>query len=253
MFDSVAPPAYSASLPPFDTLIFDIGDVFFTWKPHSHSLIPPKTLKAVVTSPTWYEFERGKITQALAYEVASKENNIDANDLARSFDLARQTLRFDASLVAFVREMKTVHRLKVYAMSNMSLPDYEYLRVHKKDFGWDIFDDIIISACIGIRKPDLGFYNSVIQCTGVDPARAIFIDDKLDNVLSARSVGMRGIVFQSTQQAMHCIRNAVCDPVARARAFLECNAGCMNSTTNTGVVIRDNFAQMLILEVTGDG
>jgi HAD superfamily hydrolase (TIGR01509 family) len=45
------------------------------------------------------------------------------------------------------------------------------------------------------RKPNPDFYKEVIQVTGVDPTRVAFVDEKVENVISARSIGMHGIVF----------------------------------------------------------
>ena len=40
--------------------------------------------------------------------------------------------------------------------------------------------------------------------------------------------------------------------IAAARSFLESHAGALKSVTNTDVQIEENFAQILIQEVTGD-
>ena len=42
------------------------------------------------------------------------------------------------------------------------------------------------------------------------------------------------------------------DAIVAARSFLESHAGALKSVTNTDVQIEENFAQILIQEVTGD-
>lgn len=52
----------------------------------------------------------------------------------------------------------------------------------------------IISAEIGICKPDPGIYTEALRSAGVtDPARALFIDDLPPNVAAARAAGMVGL------------------------------------------------------------
>lgn len=48
------------------------------------------------------------------------------------------------------------------------------------------------------------------------------------------------------------LRNLLHHPVNRGRGFLTRNAKKMHSVTTSGIVIEENFAQLLILEATGD-
>lgn len=107
---------------------------------------------------------------------------------------------------------------------------------------------------LALGKPHLGFYKQVLNQTGLDPHRVIFVDDKLENVLTARSLGLHGIVFPrgGADQVKRALRNLLGDPVLRAQAWLARNRGLLQSVTDTGIVLRENFAQLLILELTED-
>jgi FMN phosphatase YigB (HAD superfamily) len=128
-------------------------------------------------------------------------------------------------------------------MSNISRPDYEVLRTKPTD--WDIFVDIFASGIVGERKPNLGFYKHVLTKIGTDPLTAIFVDDKLDNVLSARSLGLRGIVFEDSSKVMRVLRNLLGNPVHRGRDYNQ-----LHSLTDNGITLTENFARLLILEAT---
>jgi len=65
----------------------------------------------------------------------------------------------------------------------------------------DAFDAILISAELGIIKPNPLIFQAALQTLKVAPAEAIFIDDFEPNVSGARAVGMHGIQFLSPQQA----------------------------------------------------
>jgi 2-haloacid dehalogenase len=51
-----------------------------------------------------------------------------------------------------------------------------------------------------MNKPEKELYARLLKRFNVDPAEAIFIDDKESNVNAAREIGMDGIVFESPWQ-----------------------------------------------------
>jgi FMN phosphatase YigB (HAD superfamily) len=103
---------------------------------------------------------------------------------------------------------------------------------------------------LGVRKPSLHFYQHVLRATRAATRKPLFIDDQPDNVLAAMSLGMRGIV--GTIDLSRTLKNFVGDPIKRGLAFLRENAGEFYSTTVEGDSIDENYAQLLILEVTKD-
>ncbi|KAA1473914.1 HAD-like protein [Dentipellis sp. KUC8613] len=241
-----------SSIPRCTTLILDIGDVLFTWSPKTTTTISPRTLKNILSSPTWHKYECGRISQDHCYRLVGEQFSIDPQELAQAFEDARDSLQPDNDFIHFVRALKTESqgKLRVFAMSNISQPDYEVLRTKPAD--WAIFDDIFTSAGAGMRKPNLSFYKHVLEKTGTDARTAAFVDDKLDNVLSARSLGLHGVVFDSAANVRQALRCLVSDPISRGQTFLHKRAGRLESVTNTGLEIGDNFAQLLILEATND-
>jgi len=234
------------------TLILDLGDVLFSWSADTETSVPPRTLKAILASPTWADYECGLISQQACYSRISNEFHIPTSEIARAFNQARDSLQANDEMLSFVRELKhqSDGQLRVYAMSNISHPDHEYLRTKSAD--WSLFDKVYTSADAGERKPNLGFYRHVLDDTGADPCSVVFVDDKPENVLSARSFGMRGIVFDDRKRVIQAIRNAVEDPVQRARSYLQRNAKLLHSVTSNGITLKENFAQLLILEATCD-
>jgi 2-haloacid dehalogenase len=66
----------------------------------------------------------------------------------------------------------------------------------------DAFDDMVISAEIGIAKPDVRIYQAAMQNLHVLPPESIFLDDTLRNVEAARNIGMHAIHFVQPGQAI---------------------------------------------------
>ncbi|KAJ6586968.1 HAD-like domain-containing protein [Mycena vulgaris] len=238
----------------FNTIIFDIGDVLFSWSSDTKTSISSRKLRDILTSPTWFDYERGKISEDVCYDRVGAEFSLAPEEIRQAFIQARESLQSNDNLIGLVRELKEQSNgtLRVFAMSNISLPDYEILRTKAAD--WNIFDRIFTSGEAGERKPHLGFYKHVLSETSIDPRRAIFVDDKLENVLSARSLGLHGIVFPrgGSDKVKRALRNLIGDPVSRGRDYLQHNARLLHSITDNGIVLQENFAQLLILELTDD-
>ncbi|OBZ70946.1 Alpha-D-glucose-1-phosphate phosphatase YihX [Grifola frondosa] len=236
----------------YTTLILDLGDVLFRWSPKTKTTITSRQLKDILSCTTWFEYERGRISQTDCYDRVGKEFSIDPSVVADAFQQARDSLQPNEDFLSLVRELKIqAHgQLRVFALSNISLPDYEY--IIKLPTDWSVFDKVFPSALIGERKPHLGAFRRVISELGIDPHTTVFVDDRVDNVLSARSLGMHGIVFDKEEEVFRALRNVFGEPVSRGRDYLRRGAGRLESMTDAGVVFEENFTQLLILEATRD-
>ena len=172
------------------------------------------------------------------------------SEIEKAVKQANESLQPKDKVFSSIRQLKDQSngRLRIYAMSNISHPDHEYLRTKPVD--WSLFDKVFTSAESGERKPNLGFFRHVLDDISADPRSVVFVDDKPENVLSARSFGMHGIVFGDQICVIQAIRNAFEDPVQRARSYLQKNAKCLHSVTSNGATLKENFAQLLILEAT---
>jgi putative hydrolase of the HAD superfamily len=66
----------------------------------------------------------------------------------------------------------------------------------------DMCDVIVYSHEVGWRKPDPRIYHAVCDGLGYAPADAVLLDDVADNIDGAHAVGMHGVVFTDTAQAI---------------------------------------------------
>ena len=67
--------------------------------------------------------------------------------------------------------------------------------------GWDeMFDAVVISGEVGMRKPEPQIYEHTCALLGLSPAACVFVDDVVPNVRAAVSVGMVGIHHTSYEQ-----------------------------------------------------
>jgi epoxide hydrolase-like predicted phosphatase len=88
------------------------------------------------------------------------------------------------------------HGLKTALLSNSWGMDYPREE-------WDeVFDAVVISGEVGMRKPEPAIYHHAAGLLGVPPAACVFVDDLPSNVTGAVSVGMVGVRFVSVEQAV---------------------------------------------------
>ena len=62
------------------------------------------------------------------------------------------------------------------------------------------FDHLTFSCDVRSSKPDAAIYLHCLQGLGVAAAEALFIDDREPNVVAARDLGMRAVLFDGKQQ-----------------------------------------------------
>jgi putative hydrolase of the HAD superfamily len=86
--------------------------------------------------------------------------------------------------------MRSLHRAGVRtALLSNSWGSDSYPR---ELFG-DMFDAVVISAEVGMRKPEERIFRLAARLLGLRPEECVFIDDIEANVLAARAIGLTGI------------------------------------------------------------
>jgi HAD superfamily hydrolase (TIGR01509 family) len=233
-------------------LILDLGDVLFNWDAPRSTPISRKTLGQMLHSDIWGEYECGRLTENESYTALARRYNCNTQAIAETLSLARESLCLDTTFMAFLQDLKQRANgaLRVYGMSNISKPDYEILLSKADD--WSLFDKIFPSGYVGMRKPDLAFFHHVLREISTASKDIVFVDDSLENVTSARSLGMHGIVFKEKEDVQRQLQNLFGSPAERGMQYLSSNKTMLQSVTTTNVPVLDNFGQLLILEATRD-
>lgn len=91
---------------------------------------------------------------------------------------------------------EVVHRLRaagygVHLGTNQAAHRSAFMRT---TLGYDdLFDVSCYSFDLGAAKPEPEFFRRAAARIGADPREIVFVDDKADNVSSARSIGMTGV------------------------------------------------------------
>jgi epoxide hydrolase-like predicted phosphatase len=89
-------------------------------------------------------------------------------------------------------------RAKGIRVAILSNDSRELSMRRREQYGFDsIFDDIIISSDHGMVKPDEEIFRFALQRSAAKAEECVFIDDREENVATARALGFHAIRFEN--------------------------------------------------------
>lgn len=184
----------------FDTVIFDLGAVLIDWHPdHLFKKIIPDHAereafyREICTSDWNEEQDAGRPlhegTELLVERFPDKAHLIRAY-YGRWEEMLNGPIH---GTVDVLKELKDSGKYKLYALTNWSAETFP-IAVGKYDFlGW--FDGRVVSGEEKTRKPFKNMYTTLIERYGIDPEKAVFVDDNARNLKPAEELGMATIHF----------------------------------------------------------
>jgi epoxide hydrolase-like predicted phosphatase len=140
--------------------------------------------------------QRGEITVRQHWENLRRQLNFTPQDFQALLDEFFSQDILDRDLIDYVRGLHAYYRT---ALLSNAWDDLRQVIAEKWHFE-DAFDIMIISAEVGVVKPDPRIFYLSLDQLGVAPEEAIFVDDFQRNVNAANEVGIHGIRFHSPQQ-----------------------------------------------------
>src|SRR5690606_24185218 len=72
----------------------------------------------------------------------------------------------------------------------------------------EVFDALVISGEVGMRKPEPGIFRHALEVTGLPPEQCVFIDDLEHNVRAAAELGMTGILHRTPEETRERLAEA---------------------------------------------
>lgn len=109
------------------------------------------------------------------------------------FDLYSQVTNISSEMAEIIERLHQAD----YTVSLMSNTHDIHAKSNILRGFYDIFDNVFLSNEIGFIKPDLDKYKHVLKKLDTKPKRCIFIDDKIQNLVPARELGIIVIRFES--------------------------------------------------------
>ncbi len=146
-------------------------------------------------------------TIGLAPELAIWENvastlGLDSEELKQLRADFWKNDYLDQDLVNYIKSVKD--RFTTCIISN-AWPDARELFTDHFHLG-PLFDHMIISAEVGLAKPDPRIYHHAADMLHLTTGEMVFIDDNIDNVTSAKNIGIRAIQYTGTQELLKILK-----------------------------------------------
>lgn len=123
---------------------------------------------------------------------AAQLRTIDGRPLAASGIVARLFARMqpDEEMFDLVGELRATG-IKAGLVSNSWGNTYPRDRID------ELFDPVLISGAIGLRKPQPAIYHHALELLDVPAGRVLFVDDAEPNIIGAQAVGVRALLHTS--------------------------------------------------------
>ena len=186
-------------------VFFDIGGVIIRTEsqaPREHlaerlNLTSEDLYKAVFESETSRKASLGTVSEDEHWEAVTRKlgrPNDEVKSIRNEF-FAGDVI--DQGLLDFIRSLRP--RYKTGVISNAWPGMRPYIVENKFD---DAFDSLIISAEVGVMKPQPKIFHLALEQAKVRAGEAVFVDDMPANVEAANALGMRGILFRDPHKTL---------------------------------------------------
>jgi epoxide hydrolase-like predicted phosphatase len=139
----------------------------------------------------WNRAQRGEIGEEAYWQAVAGKLGLDESAAEQLRDDFYRGDALDETLVALIRRLRG-RGLRVGLLSN-NAPSLA-AALDRLNLA-DLFDARVISAEIGVMKPDPAAYHAVLDRLDVPPGAALFVDDSPANITGAAAVGMAAVRF----------------------------------------------------------
>jgi len=140
------------------------------------------------------EYDRGADAKAYWQDIAASSGRVFDNAMVA--ELIRREVdfwgRFDARVLSWAQDLRRAG-LRTGILSNLPRTLGQKLRADAEFLNH--FDQVTFSYELGAIKPEPEIYRHAIHGLGVEPAEALFLDDRPDNVAGARAAGIYAEIF----------------------------------------------------------
>jgi len=184
-------------------IVFDIGNVLVKWAPHEiiSSIFPEVDEKEFYEKmrPIWIDLNLGKLSEIEAVSLYHKELAVPKDKLTKMMH------EFKAHQKPLPGSLELLQKLSDLNFNLYSITDNikEIMEFHRKHSDFiPFFKDIIVSADVGILKPDSRIYEHLLKKHNLIAKESVFMDDMAINVEGAISVGMHSFQFFDSNQCI---------------------------------------------------
>lgn len=181
------------------TVVFDLGGVLVDWDPRYlyrqlfDDADEMESFLAEVTNAEWNAHQDAGRPWVEAVELLSAEHP-ERRELIEAFHLRWPEMLAGEipGTVDVLAELRATG-IRLLALSNWSAETFPIARERFEFLRW--FEAIVLSADVGVNKPDPRIFEHLVDRFGLDPEATVFVDDSPLNVDAAESLRFRTIRF----------------------------------------------------------
>ena len=193
-----------------NTIIFDLGKVLvdYDWKKYLKSLhYDEASIQAVrdamFASKDWVEADRGVRNEEEILQSFIDNDPEYEKEIRYAFEDMGFTIHTFSYTRIWLKYLKK-RGYKIYYLSNFSKPLYD--RCKEELSFLDLMDGGYMSWQVKMLKPEPEFYQKLLKDFKIDPAKAVFLDDVLDNIAEARIQGINAVHFKGKKEAVQTLQ-----------------------------------------------
>jgi putative hydrolase of the HAD superfamily len=152
-----------------------------------------------------YELEKGTLSEAEFLRMLEAELE-PGTSLSGMRDVYFEHLHPNRPMIDLMRELRG-RGLRMALLTN-NVREWEPQWRAKLPEIDEIFEVVVDSAFVGMRKPDPEIYELTLERLGgeIEPSECVFVDDVDVNCETARSLGMHAVHYRDADQAVAEIR-----------------------------------------------
>lgn len=143
----------------------------------------------------------GEIDEQEHWRNVMKTLKLPASDYERIRDEFFAGDVIDREILNFLRSLKPGYKTGLISNAWSGLRDY----IVREKFD-DAFHHMVISAEVGVAKPDPKIFHIALEQAQVQAKEAVFVDDFIENIEACEKVGMKGVHFRDAVSAIEQLK-----------------------------------------------
>lgn len=194
-------------------VVFDVGNVFVRWSPGTivdRTFGEPfggdankRRTTEIFGSSTWLALNRGE----LSFDEAADEYRAQlgltlqqCTDLFHHITDSQTPVDGTEALAVSLKQAG----YRVFGLTDNVREIVSHLR--RRYAFWNLFEGVVVSAEIGILKPNPVIFQHLLDRFGLSATETVFLDDMQRNVDGARAAGIAAIVFSDASKCSSDLR-----------------------------------------------
>jgi putative hydrolase of the HAD superfamily len=194
-------------------VVFDVGNVFVRWSPPEivrrcfdlavDTDANQKRAEALFRSQIWRNLNLGELTQLEAELAYQAQFGLTQDETQKLFFHVMDHQELIDGTMSIAQRL----RQSGYRVFGLTDNVREIVAYHKaRNRFWDLFEGCVVSAEIGLMKPDPAIFRHMLETFRLAASETVFLDDFQVNVEGAKSVGIEAKLFTTAGRCEEDLR-----------------------------------------------